>query len=75
MPIRHVCKIERLAAHGQTYRFFIRPGSRSRPWHWFAPADVPEFEGREAWFECERIKGGWRVIREVQAPNHAIQQG
>ncbi len=66
MPTVRVFKIERLADRGETLAFFIRPPSRSRPWTWFKPQEVPQFDGREARFECERIKGGWRVLRRVE---------
>ena len=61
--------IERLTAtqaDGRTLAFFVRPGSRSRPWIWFKLHEVPDFEGDAARFECERIKGGWKVLRLVE---------
>ena len=64
MPLRRVFLIERhKAAHedGRTLQFFVRPGSRSRAWNWFKLGEVPEFEGDAARFECERIKGEWKV--------------
>ena len=57
--------IERLTNGDQTLRYFIRPGSRSRPYRWFELWEIPEFVGRTARFEMERIKGGWKVIRQI----------
>lgn len=66
-------KIERLSTRkddgDRTLRYFIRPGSRSRPYHWFDPEQVPPFDGDVAWFEMERIKGGWRFLRQVPRPS------
>ena len=46
--------------------FFQTPGlgRRSRPL-FFRPPYVPAFEGDAAWFECERRKGAWRILRRV----------
>jgi hypothetical protein len=68
MPIRRVMKIERQdAAHqdGRTLQYFVRPGSRSGSWIWFKLHEVPDFDGDEALFECERVKGGWKVLHQV----------
>lgn len=39
------------------------------------PEHVPDFEGEEAWFELERVKGTpwsyWRAIRQVGVPASA----
>lgn len=48
----------------------LRPGSRCRPWLWFPAKLVPFVDAREAYFEIERIRGGWRVIRYVDEPAH-----
>ena len=68
MPNPVTNHIERLVIGEKTACYFIRPGSRSRPWHWFEPYEVPPFEGRSAWFEMERVRGGWKFIREVAKP-------
>jgi len=68
MPQRQTFKINRMANEGRTLRFFIRPGSRKGRWHWFDHDQVPEFEGEEAHFECERVKGGWKVLSQVEDP-------
>lgn len=69
-----VFKIERLRARaddgGRTLSYFIRPGSRRRPWKFFDPAEVPAFEGESAWFEIDRTGGTWTVLREVPPPSH-----
>jgi hypothetical protein len=67
MPHRAIKRLERLKGHeGQTYRYFERPGSRHRRWVWFDPHEVPEFEGNWAYFECERIPGHWKLLRQVE---------
>jgi len=64
MPERQIKKLQRLSGpDGVTYCYFQRPGSRSRPWLWFEPWEVPDFEGPFALFECERATGHWRVLR------------
>ncbi len=72
MPEKRIAKLERLKSRpedgGQTLSLFIRPGSRSRPYTWFEPQQVPAFDGDFAYFEMERIKGGWKVLREVPPP-------
>lgn len=70
MPIRRNFLIERrtVTEHDgirRTLHFCVQPGSRSRPWRWFAPDEVPEFEGDEAWFECERDGRRWKVLRRL----------
>lgn len=54
---------------GGTLHFQIMGASRPE----FLPrAEVPEFEGEEAWFELERIRGPvwmtWKVLRRVENP-------
>jgi hypothetical protein len=67
MPERRIVHLERLCVHGPGRdRWFIRPGSRSRPWVWFDAHQVPYVDARAAWFELERIRGGWRVLRQVE---------
>ena len=71
MPQTRIARIERLVGpppERRTLRYFIRAGTRRSPWVWFDPGQVPAFEGEHAWFECERIKGGWRVLRQVETP-------
>ncbi len=44
-------------------------GDRKHLPKFFRVQDVPEFEGEEAWFECERPTGGrWRAIRRLPDP-------
>jgi hypothetical protein len=74
MPEQRTAKIERLnVPDGRggtcTARFFVRPGSRSRPWIWFDPVQVPPFEEEVGWFEMERVKGGWKVLRQIDKPS------
>ncbi|RIA46240.1 hypothetical protein DFR49_0773 [Hephaestia caeni] len=70
MPERKIAKLERLKISDDiTARFFIRPGSRSRPWTWFEADEVPPFEEEIGWFELERERGhGWKVVRQVPKP-------
>lgn len=56
---------------GGTLFFVIHSGRRPG----FLDADqVPEFEGKEAWFEVERVRIGgriwptWKVLRQVAPP-------
>ena len=48
-----------------TLFFHTEAASRGRQAHFFKPHEVPEFEGEEAVFECERRNGRWRVLRRV----------
>lgn len=32
----------------------------------FDAAQAPAFEGREAWFECELVRGGVRIVRVLR---------
>lgn len=72
MPRRKIAKLERLQIFEQPTSwdtFFIRPGSRSRPWTWFSYDDMPPFQREAGLFELELMKGGgWRVVRRVEAP-------
>ncbi len=67
-----VFKIERLRSGAddgrRTLSLFIRPGSRRRPWKFFAPEEVPDFDGEVGWFEIDRGRGGWKVLRQVPGP-------
>jgi len=66
MPERRIVKLERLPVAGPGRdRWFLRPGARGRRWIWFDAGQVPFVDAREAWFELERIGGGWRVLRQV----------
>ena len=65
-------KVERLkVVEGRPHArqsFFIRPGSRRRPWKFFTGGEVPEFEGDHAWFEIERDGHCWVFHRQVAGP-------
>lgn len=67
-----ICKIERLKVVGglshKQQTFFIRPGSRSRPWKFFEGWEAPPFEGDYAWFEVERQGKLWIFHRQVPGP-------
>ena len=69
----HTYKIERLkVVEGLPHNrqtFFVRPGSRSRPWKFFQNGQVPEFEGDEAWFEIERRGPLWIFLRQIPKPS------
>jgi len=63
---RRIKKLERLHVHGPGKdRWFIRPGSRSGSWKWFDAEQVPFVDAREAYFELERVRGGWKILRHV----------
>ena len=49
-------------AGGHTLHFHFPQGKSGR---FLRPHQVPEFDGDEAWFEVETIKGVTRVIRRV----------
>lgn len=71
MPEARIARLERLRGQPperRTLLFFIRAVGRKGRWHWFPPDLVPPFEGDTGWFELERIKGGWRVVRQVDPP-------
>jgi len=66
MPERQIVKLERLPIDGPGHdRWFLRPGRVRGRWLWFDAGQVPFVDARAAWFELERIKGGWRVLRHV----------
>ena len=72
-PVRqtHIQKIERLTGQPPeraTLRYFIRARSRHGAWTWFHRELVPPFDGEFAWFECERVRGGWKPVRQVPPP-------
>lgn len=68
MSDRWIVKLERLVVDGgRKDRWFIRPRSRRGRWHWFDANLLPPVgDRREAIFELERIRGGWRVLRIVE---------
>ncbi len=66
MTQRTIQTIERLGDGDRTFCFFIRPGSRSRPYRWFEVAEVPPFDGKSARFEMERTRYGWTFIRQLK---------
>jgi hypothetical protein len=49
--------------------FIVHAGRRNE---YLRPGEVPAFEGDEAWFELERVRGQvwmtWKVLRQVAAP-------
>jgi hypothetical protein len=72
MPQTLTYKIERLKVlPGESHAkqtFFIRPGSRRRPWKFFHNGAVPEFEGDYAFFEIERKGPLWIFHGQVPDP-------
>lgn len=69
MAERRIVKLERLAIYGPGKdRWFIRAPSRHRPWTWFKAEAVPPVDAHEAYFELERVRGGWKVLRQVDEP-------
>lgn len=65
-------RVLRLTRHrvrdgGPTLFFTIPACRRGRALHQFLrPHEVPEFDGEEAWFECERVGTRHVPIRQVQ---------
>lgn len=63
-----VMKLTRVRAHadaGGGTLFFKADGRR---WLFFDREAVPEFDGEEAWFLAERVRGrDWRIVGRVQA--------
>jgi hypothetical protein len=53
---------------GSTVMFTTRDGASTgrSPLQFFDVAQVPTFEGGEAWFEVERVRGGARIVRIVR---------
>ena len=69
MPETRIQKLERLNIDGPGKdRWFVRAGRRRGTWIWFDPEQVPFVDAKEAWFEMERVVGGWRVLRVVEPP-------
>jgi len=60
---------------GGTLHFMVM--GLSRP-EFLAKDDVPEFEGDEAWFVLERVRGQvwmtWKVLRQVADPTAAQRE-
>jgi hypothetical protein len=52
-------------AGGVTLFFKVDIGRSGR---FLSPHQVPEFEGEEAWFECEKVRGRIVVLRQVETP-------
>lgn len=51
---------------GDHKSYFVRPGSRSRPWIWFKPGSVPHFDEPSARFIIEKVDGKWRAVERVE---------
>lgn len=58
---------------GATVYFIIIGTSRAE---FLEPENVPPFEGEEAWFELERVRGRvwmtWKVLRQVEEPRRGL---
>lgn len=65
MPYRKTVLIEWQTV-GSRRSYFVRPGSRSRPWIWFRDGDVPEFEGTSARFVVEKRAGRWVPVERLE---------
>lgn len=69
IPRREAAMVHRLItrsktlpdAGGQTLFFTFM----TRRLQFLRPEQVPEFDGDQAWFEIERVKGLWRVGRRT----------
>mgnify|MGYP003649216249 CR=1 FL=1 len=66
MPYRKTVLIGWQTAGSRRACFFVRPGSRSRPWIWFRDC-VPEFEGQAARFVVEKRAGRWVAVEKLEA--------
>ena len=64
MPYRKTVLIEWQIA-GPHKSYFVRPGSRSRPWIWFRPGDVPDFDEPSARYVIEKVGSFWRAVERV----------
>lgn len=65
-------RVRRLQTDGGDTLYFIIVGAGRAQ---FLDKDrVPDFEGEEAWFELERVRGPvwmtWKVLRRAQEPRH-----
>lgn len=73
--LRRICLLEKDG--GDTLSFQILGTKRPE---FLSPSEVPPFEGDEAWFELERIRGPvwmtWKVLRQTTEPlwSRAISQ-
>lgn len=77
MPRRPTCValLTRVRAQDGTTLHFTMPAKTQRrrcPLEFLEPANVPEFEGEQAWFELERVSARpwayWRAVRRVDPP-------
>lgn len=50
---------------GSNRSYFVRPGSRSRPWIWFRDGDMPHFDEPSARFVVEKRLGRWVGIERL----------
>jgi hypothetical protein len=59
---------------GKTINFMIPSGDRRRPPEFIPVAQVPPFEGAEAWFELQKLHtkpwSTWKVLRQVEKPGY-----
>lgn len=58
-------------AGGHTMHFVSASGKRKPPFQFWQPASVPDFDGDEACFEANYVRGqGWRIVRQVECRPH-----
>ena len=50
---------------GTQRSYFVRPGTRSRPWIWFRDGAVPHFDERAARFVIEKRAGRWVAVEKL----------
>ncbi|RYG89277.1 MAG: hypothetical protein EON59_01740 [Alphaproteobacteria bacterium] len=73
-PKTTIAKFYRVTTlEGQTTHFTTADGGRTgrSPLQFFDIAQVPPFEGSSAWFECELVRNGARIVKvlhEVDPP-------
>jgi hypothetical protein len=53
---------------GPRRSYFVRPGSRSRPWIWFKDGHMPHFDEPTAWFIVEKRGSYWVAVERVDQP-------
>jgi len=64
MPYQKTVLIEWQTA-GARRAYFVRPGTRSRPWIWFKDGDVPSFDEPAARFVIEKRAGRWVAVARL----------
>jgi len=53
---------------GERRSYFVRSGTRSRPWIWFRDGDVPHFDEKAARVVVEKRAGRWMAVEKLESP-------